>query len=282
MNIKEIVSKCKKEFNAKNIMDIYKLIAYSINLSMDDFLLRKDDLILTSKEEVGIFNLLNRYYVLKEPLQYITGYQNFYNEKYKVIPSVLIPRSDTEVLVEEAIKYINNYNLKTCLDLCTGSGAIGISIAKNSNIAKVYMSDISKDALDVAKENIELNNAGNKCSLILSNFFESINFEEKLQIIVSNPPYISKAEMLVLDEYVKKEPHLALYGGENGLDAYIEILKVAPKVLEDNGYIMLEIGYNQKEELKKVIKGFNCYEYVECKKDYAMKDRVIICRFHQK
>ena len=163
-----------------------------------------------------------------------------------------------------------------------GSGAIGISIAKNSSINSMYLVDISKEALKITKKNISLNNVNEKCKYIYSNFFTNLDSNIKVDLIVSNPPYIKKKDLESLDEYVKKEPILALDGGETGMDAYVEILNNAKDYLKSSGLIIFEIGYDEKEDLKKIINGYNYYKYLNCIKDYAGNDRVVVCRFHQK
>ena len=282
MKLKEYINEyiASLSTNDININDIYFLLTKYFNVhSGNEVRLNYNNKELDISEMKDISSLLNRYYIQKEPLQYIIGYQNFYNEKYIVNSNVLIPRSDTELLVDEAIKLINKYKYNSLIDMCTGSGAVGISIANNSNIEKVYLADISKEALEVTKENVILNNVINKCTIIYSNLFN--NLSNKVDIIVSNPPYIKTSIINELDIYVKKEPILALDGGADGLKIYTEILNSASNYIKDNGYILFEIGYDQKEDLINLISQYNHYEYIDCKKDIEDRDRVIICRFHQ-
>ena len=161
------------------IEDIYKLIADYYNTSVNqlkiDYLRKEIEL----NDVNNITNILDKYYIQKIPLQYIIGYTYFYNEKYIVNKNTLIPRPDTEVLVSEAIKYITKYDLKTCIDMCTGTGAVGISIANNSSIKQVTLIDISDKALEVTKENITLNKVNNKCNVLNSNLFANVPKESK-------------------------------------------------------------------------------------------------------
>jgi len=218
------------------------------------------------------------------PIQYITGKVKIYNEEYIVTPSVLIPRSDTEVLIETAIKYIEEYDLQNMLDICTGSGVVGISISKNSSIKEVDLVDISKEALDVASQNIELNEAGRKCKTYLSDIFSDIPFSnlDKYDIIVGNPPYIESNTIDRLSNYVKNEPRIALDGGKTGLDIYIRIFNEAKKYLKYNSFVILEIGYDQAKSIEKLLSTNTEYELLEIIKDINSKDRVVVCRFHRK
>lgn len=211
-----------------------------------------------------------------KPLQYITNKQEFMGLDFYVDENVLIPQPDTEILVEEVLKKIEKLNGKTnVLDICTGSGAIGVSIAKNATNANVTMSDISENALKVAQKNAKTNEVLDKCKFIKSNMFE--NIEEKYDVIVSNPPYIKSKIIKTLEKEVQNEPLIALDGGEDGLDFYKIIIQTAYKHLKENGILALEIGYDQKEEVIKLIEESNKYINIYCKKDLAGNDRIIIC-----
>lgn len=238
-----------------------------------------NEYLLSYNEQIEVIRLLDQLFKEDVPLQYITNRAYFYNEEYIVNHHVLIPRQDTEILVQKAIEYISKYDLKKMIDLCTGSGCIGISIANNSDIEKVILSDISKEALSVARQNIQLNNA-TKVVAYLSDLLELyIDNKTVVDIIVSNPPYIKTDVIQTLDKTVLKEPRLALDGGKSGLDIYIKILDQAKYVLKEHGYLMFEIGYDELEELKHIISTHPEYELIESIKDYGGNDRVIICRF---
>ena len=182
-----------------------------------------------------------------EPLQYITGMQEFMKLNFIVNKDVLIPQPDTEILVEEVIKIANKMENPIILDLCTGSGAIGITLAKNLPQSKVYLSDISEDALKIAKENAKSNNVD--VTIIKSDMFDDIKISD-FDIIVSNPPYIEKETINNLSEEVKKEPILALDGGKTGLDYYTIIAGKAKDYLKEDGILFLEIGFNQKNRYR--------------------------------
>lgn len=267
-----------------NTNDIYVIIAFTLNISKDKLLLNLDTDNYLNIDNINVINRLNtnlnKYYTQYIPLQYIIGIWPFFKEKYIVNENVLVPRADSEILVETAIKYIEHNKFASLIDMCTGSGCIGISISKNSNIQKVLLCDVSKEALEVTKKNIIKNNA-NKCSIIHTDLFSNIDSTSKVDIIVSNPPYIQTEVIQHLDNYVKNEPILALDGGVTGLDIYVKIIKEATKYLNNNGYLILEIGYDQKDKIVDIIKQNNTLEYIETIKDLGLNNRVVVCRFHQ-
>lgn len=257
-----------------------KLIMFYYNIDLSKLAFKLKDEIDTKEKEYlrGLFEKL-----VKEdiPLEYITSVKKLYNETYFVNNNVLIPRDDTEILIYEAIKLIEKYSLESLLDICTGSGCIGISICNNSSIKEAYLCDISEKALDVANKNIKLNKCSKNIKTIKSDLFSNINDDKKFDIITANPPYITKEDMEKLDESVKKEPYNALYGGEDGLYFYIKIINESIHYLKNDGFLVLEIGYNQKEDLMQIIFNAKNMEYIDCIKDFAGNDRVIVCRFHQ-
>ena len=212
-----------------------------------------------------------------EPLQYITGKQEFMKLNFLVNKDVLIPRQDTEILVEEVIEISKKIANPVILDLCTGSGAIAISIAKYVPSAKIYASDISPKALDIAKQNAELNRVKNNIEFIESNLFNKIK-NLKFDVIVSNPPYIEKDEIKKLSKDVQREPIIALDGGKDGLDFYRKISNEAYSFLNRQGYLCLEIGYNQKKAVTKIIEEQKRYINIYSKKDLCENDRIVICQ----
>ena len=212
------------------------------------------------------------------PLQYITKTQEFMKLDFYVDSNVLIPQPDTEILVEEVLDILNQEeNKKSILDLCTGSGAIGVSIAKYADNISVTMSDISKNALEIAKKNAITNEVIDKCNFVLSNMFK--NIEEKFDIIVSNPPYIKLQDISSLSKEVQNEPKLALDGGEDGLEFYRVIADNAYKYLNKDGILAIEIGYDQKEEVIKLLEVEGHYTDIYSKRDLSGNDRIIICKY---
>lgn len=219
-----------------------------------------------------------------EPTQYIMGNQEFMGIKFMVDKRVLIPRQDTEVLVEAVLEYMEKRkgSLKV-LDLCTGSGAIAVSLAVKNASAKITASDISEDALDVAT-----NNASEADVLKRIEFKKSDLFSEfktgfrgaKFDVIVSNPPYIRSAVLPTLQrEIYEHEPMLALDGGEDGLDIYRRIISEAPKFMRKEGALFLEIGHNQGLDVSQLITDSGLYkDEIDVIKDLAGQDRVVVAK----
>lgn len=202
-------------------------------------------------------------------LRILYGYKEFMKLRFFVNDNVLIPREDTEILVQEAIEL----NKKSILDMCTGSGCIAISLAKYIEGAIVDAVDISKEALELAEKNADFNAV--KVNFINSNLFENISKEYDL--IVSNPPYIPSLDIEELQSEVKNEPHIALDGGDDGLDFYKKISKEALKYLRVDGILMYEIGYDQAISVSNILK--NCgYKDIKVIKDFGGNDRVVIAR----
>lgn len=272
MKIKEMI-----EYGKKNL--IKKEDAYILSRMLAKHFLKVDDayLIINGDEEVKpfIFDFFQSAIQLLDngmPIQYITNKQEFMGLSFYVDENVLIPQPDTEILVEEVLNKINKQD--KILDLCTGSGAIGISLAKNTENIKIYMSDISEKALEIAQRNITKNKVEERCELIISNMFE--NIYSKYDIIVSNPPYIESEEIKILPKEVRSEPIIALDGGFDGLDFYRIIANEAYKYLKENGILALEIGYNQKEKVIDLLNKTGKYKDIYCKKDLGGNDRVVI------
>ena len=291
MNIYKALEYGVNNLNRENIDEpILKcriLLAHLLNKEKEYLVIHEDEVLSDEVEKryVEGIDKLSR----KIPIQYITNKQEFMGLSFFVNENVLIPQPDTEILVEEVInickdiaKENENKNVKTninVLDLCTGSGAIGISILNNVKETKVALSDISIDALDVVNINIKnlVDDKGkNRIKTINSDLFEKI--DDRFDVIVSNPPYIKTNVIDFLEDEVKNEPLIALDGGEDGLKFYKLIINEADKFLNDNGYLCLEIGFDQKEEVIKIIKQSKKYESIYSKKDLGDNDRIIICK----
>lgn len=205
------------------------------------------------------------------PLGYIFGKSYFYGREFKVDENVLIPRQDTEILIEKICDDIKSRNEKfSVLDIGTGSGAIAITIQKETD-SKVLAVDVSEKALKIAKQNAKTLEAD--VDFVKSDLFE--NIEGKFDFIVSNPPYIETSVIETLDAEVKfNEPILALDGGDDGLDFYRKIIKEAPNYLNKGGKLYFEIGYNQAEALKTLMK--DNFRNILVYKDYGNNDRVVV------
>ena len=207
------------------------------------------------------------------PLQHITHRQEFMKMDFFVDENVLIPRPDTEILVEEVIKIAQKYNSPRILDLCTGSGAIAISLKKFVPNADITAVDISEKALEIAQKNAK--KLETKINFLKSDLFDKLD-NKKFDNIVSNPPYIRKDEIKKLSEEVQKEPKIALDGGEDGLDFYRIIAEQAINYLKTGSFLCFEIGYNQKNDVIKIIEDEQNYKNTYCKKDLYGNDRIII------
>ena len=320
MKLKQLISLSKSYLQKSNIEDFNLKIKLLIEYVFD---IKKEQIILNYDREIDEDKVLEFNNLLEKvkngvPVQYIINKQEFMGLNFYVDENVLIPQPDTEILVEEVIKYCNiirnvnkttyekrendyedkkqektkeeniknnliiekikqdNINSKIkILDLCTGSGIIGISIYKYLENVEIYASDISKKALEIANKNAKNNDA--KINFINSNMFENIK-EKDFDIIVSNPPYIESSVIKELSKEVQNEPRLALDGGEDGLDFYRIILKNASNYLKEDGVLFLEIGYNQKDKLEELFNNSNLYKNIKCVKDLSGNDRVIIIK----
>ena len=239
-----------------------------------------------TNNEINIYKGFIQRRSKREPIQYIIGEEEFRGLIFKVTRDVLIPRPETELLVEEAVKIIreqgsgaNGQGSSVIVDLCAGSGCIAVSVAKEIEGCRVYATDISEKALSVAKENAERNGVENKITFLQGSFFEplkNLGLEEKIDIILSNPPYVSKRDMEKIQPEIKEyEPQIALYGGEDGLDSYRKIIPEAFAYLKKGGCLILEIGYGQAEAINELFAQYPAYGEIEIIKDLSGIERVV-------
>lgn len=234
-------------------------------------LITKDDIELSPLQLNKIAKMTARR-LKREPMQYILGRCEFMGLEFELNSDTLIPRGDTECLVERVLEHIQTTGAKTVIDIGTGSGAIIISLAVLGGIEGTAV-DISSNALSKAQSNATLNGVADKISFIKSNLFENIS--EKFDIIVSNPPYIEREVIKTLDLQVKGfEPLRALDGGEDGLDFYRKIIESAHRYLNPNGFIAFEIGYNQGGEVSEMLMDAG-FCSVKVGKDLAGLDRTV-------
>lgn len=212
-----------------------------------------------------------------EPLQYILGEWEFYGLNFKVSKGVLIPRADTEVLVEISLDYLKKQATSKVLELCIGSGCISVAIAVNNKSCKVWGVDISSIALEYSQLNINMHGVNNQVFASKGNMLTGVSeneLPESFDLIVCNPPYISTKEVDMLDDSVKKyEPLIALDGGSDGLDFYKAISKWLP-FLKRSGMLAFEVGFNQAEQVAKILID-NGLNDIFIKKDYAGINRVV-------
>ena len=272
----DLLNEYRKVFNDKETLRafLFELCnEYNINLY-----LKKDNIADERVEKrfiEGVHRLANN-----EPMNYILGYSYFYGYKLKVNKDVLIPRYETEELVGNILSYVDEYYKNdthiVLADIGTGSGAIAIALKKEEDKLDVYASDISKEAIEVAKTNAKENNVDIKF-LIGSMLDPIIENNIKLDILVSNPPYIKEDE--VLEKSVKDyEPNIALFGGDDGLKFYRIIFENASKVMKDKGFLFFEIGYDQKEHLSSLARQYFKDADISVLKDINKKDRMLVIK----
>ena len=279
MTIKETLRKGRIQLKTGNVTEPNlkaRLIMQYILNKPRQYLIIYDDQVLTLRQEVDYFKAIKRL-INGEPIQHITHQQEFMKLSFFVNEDVLIPRPDTEILVEEVIKIAKKIKAKNILDMCTGSGAIAVSLAKYLDNVEITAVDISTKTLNVAKTNAKNNEVENKITFIESNLFENI-VNEKYDIIVSNPPYIKKDVIKTLNKEVQKEPKIALDGGYDGLDFYRKITHQSEEYLKFNGYLCFEIGYDQKKDVIKIINDERKFTGTYSKKDLCDNDRIVVTR----
>ena len=209
------------------------------------------------------------------PIQQILGFAYFMGDKFKVSKDTLIPRDETEILARKAIDIINKNNLKSALDIGTGTGILACTIAKYT-LSKSTALDVSDNALKIAEENIKNLDLSEKVKTLKSNLFEKVS--KKYDLIVSNPPYIPLSEKATIQKEVTFDPDLALYTkDEKGIEFYEKISKNAKNYLNKNGYLLFEMGLGQSEDIKQTLEQEG-YKNIQIEKDLAGIDRVIIAQ----
>lgn len=267
----EVLKACEIE---SYMVDCQLLLGKVLNLDKLAIILNRDKEIdeSRSKEYFDLVELRKR----KMPIKYILEECEFMGISFFIKEGVLIPRPDTEILVEEVIKDIKKYKFTEICDVCTGSGVIGLSIGKFLDNTIVDCLDVSDKAKEVTEENISRLNLEKRVSFIESDLLcDAIKHKKKYNVVVSNPPYISTDVIPTLMEDVKDyEPYIALWGGEDGLDFYRRITEESLKVLTKGGLLAYEIGYDQGEQVKEILKEKG-FKEVKCIKDLAGMDRVV-------
>lgn len=277
MTIMEAIRKGMIELKNANIespnLKSRLLMQFTLNKSRQ-FVIVNDMKELNLSEEKKYFNSISK---MRKgiPLEHITHQKEFMKLNFFVDENVLIPRQDTEILVEEVIKIAKKINAKKILDLCTGSGAIAVSLAKYLPKCNITAIDISDSALKIAKKNAINNQVQNQMTFISSDMFTNLN-NEKFDIIVSNPPYVKRNVIKNLDAEVQSEPYIALDGGEDGLYFYKKILKESYQYLKYGAYLCLEIGFDQKIDVIELIENEEKFENTYSKKDLCENDRIVV------
>lgn len=278
MKIKEALQIAKNEINEKGLEENAGLLLVEhlsgINNRTELFLKMDESCI----DEQLFYTQLQRY-LNGEPMQYVLNRAWFLNEEYYVDSRVLIPRMETEELVLKAIEILKTLEYPFVFDICTGSGCIAISLKKHISDMEIIASDISKSAIEVAKMNQE-RLLVDDIEWLVSDLFQNYP-ATKADLIISNPPYIDAAEKI--DELVlKNEPYIALVPPSgNGLEMYEKLFKELPSHLKEGGYFMAEFGYQQKDELEKMVKKYLPSSKIEFYKDISNKNRYFVLRYFE-
>lgn len=287
MNIKEILDRTTGFFREKKLdsprLDAELLLSHGLGLSRIELYLKFEQPL--KEEELQKLRTLVKRRSQGEPIAYILGEKGFFGETFAVNQNVLIPRPETELMVEEALAWQNKTQIKNLkiLDLGSGSGCIGLSLLKNISDAQLISVDISSQALEVAKANAERLEVSDRTTWLCEDAFHFTNvkklIEEKfsglVDLIVANPPYIDKNDIEVEDNVKKYEPPAALFSEENGLKHLKTWSRDYSQLLSSSGLMLMEMGYLQAEELKKHFIDLGKFSSVEIQKDLAGKDRII-------
>ncbi|MBU4346874.1 MAG: peptide chain release factor N(5)-glutamine methyltransferase [Candidatus Omnitrophica bacterium] len=244
-----------------------------------------DDNLRLDKDKSYLISEVFKKRILGEPIEYILGETEFMGLEFRLTPDVFIPRPETEILVEAALKLVKclmfNVGCLNILDIGTGTGCIAISLAKFISAVKVIAIDISSSALEIGEENSCLNGVEDKIKFIQANIFNikhnTLNIEQ-FDIIVSNPPYIPTAEIDNLHPGIKYEPYIALDGGRDGLGFYRRIIRDSADYLKEDGLLIMEMGFDQKEAIKNIFQNSENFKIIDVVQDYNNIDRVIIAQ----
>lgn len=216
----------------------------------------------------------------REPLQHITGTQEFWGIQFTITPDVLIPRPETEFVVEAALKAVSGISAPVIVDLCTGSGCIAVSLAKELPKARIFATDRSDRALDIAQENARLNNVADRIRFLEGDLFgtlEEMDLRGRIDCVVTNPPYVRSDDLAALQPEVRDfEPEMALVAGPDGTEIAERIIHQAPEYLKPGGSLIMEMGVGQTAALKKIIEDTHLFGPVGIVKDLAGIDRVLV------
>lgn len=271
MRIRDIFTE-KKDIIAP--LDLMNIVSHTLSLSKEKILINLDSQV-KEQEALRLDELISERRTGK-PLAYIMKRKEFFSEMFHVDQRVLIPRPETEIMVEEALRIIEDRtDTVRVMDMGCGSGAIGIMLAKKA-LCETFCIDISTDALCVAKRNAELLGTKENISFICSDLFEGIKENRKFDLILANLPYVSRQEWDDLSNDVKGfEPRLALYGGESGMEVYARLMNGLPQYLNKNGHVLCEIGSDlQGREMRSMLGSMGLK--TNTKKDLSGRERIII------
>lgn len=281
MNIKEVLLNTEKYFEKNNIdnprLDAEVLLADLLDMERIRLYVNFDYPL--KEEEISRYRQMIKSRARHIPVAYITGHKEFMSLDFYINQNVLLPRPETEILVEYLIDYFQEKEMEkvNIVEVGTGSGAIMVSLGYYLKEARILGVEIDSKALQVSRKNIQKYGLEDRLKLTRGNLLKPLikKSVDNVDLLVSNPPYISDEEMQDLPSEVKKEPHRALCGGKRGLDIYKKLIKQAPQILKNRGMIAVEIGYRQADHVEKILRENN-FKKIEVRKDYADKDRFIL------
>ena len=285
MKIKELVLRTTDYLAKHNIpsprLDAEVLLSYLLKKERIFLYLNWDSIL--KEHTLDIFRKLVLERSKHIPIAYLTGHKEFMSIDFEVNEKVLIPRPETEALVEATLSRMLSGQPNrewVAIDIGTGCGNIAVTLAKNQNI-RIYASDISEDALSVSMRNAKNSRIEKSIRFLCGDLFKAfngLNLDERIDFIVSNPPYVSSADFEKLPIDIKQfEPRIALDGGVRGMDFYPDLVRGAEEFLRPRGFLIMEIGYGQVEEIKKLISSSKAFLEPEIVLDYGGIERVVIC-----
>lgn len=267
MPLKELYISGKNTLTKSGIenpgLEALLLISQALSINPTDIYSNPEREIKPDKAEE--FNSLLERRITREPIAYILGEKEFYSRSFIVTPKVLIPRPETEILVDETITIVSDISSPSIIDIGTGSGCIAVTVGCECENARVFASDISLEALMIAMENTKRYDVLQRVSFICSDYLTSFK-DKSFDIVLSNPPYIGESDFLRIERDVRDfEPKLSLLGGEDGLDSIRKIVPQAKRVLKNGGWCILEIGAGQSERVLEIFleSGFNNISFIE-------------------
>ena len=253
-------------------LDSEIILAHTLNLSRTDLWTQDKRVLSGSEKKIAKNNVERR--LNREPVSLIVGHQEFWSLDFVVDGNVLTPRPETELVIETALNCISPHTARI-LDLGTGSGALAVTMAKEVPECKVSAIDIDPKALSIAKENAARHGVADRIEFICADLRKS-DWSGCFSMILSNPPYIKSADVKkIMPEVQNYEPEKALDGGITGLDFYRAIIPMAIDRLEENGFLILEIGHDQADEVTALLNNFSCYQNIKVIQDYSGYDRVV-------
>ncbi len=244
-----------------------------------NFLIAHADEAVTD-EEIESFRFLIKRRAGGEPMQYITGHQEFFKLDFEVTPAVLIPRPETELIVEAGLELLRNDPKPNLADIGTGSGCLAISMLHEMSAARAVATDVSPPALEVARRNAKRHGVLDRLELLDSDLFSTLDAIGSFGLIVSNPPYVSDDELKSLQREVNYEPREALAGGPDGLSVIRRLLSEARPFLRSGGYLVFEIGFEQREAVEQLIDG-RFWKLIEIRRDLQQIPRTFVLQRHE-